>query len=250
MHFLYKFIRRLITSKAMASGSESEYSDCDETSHQLSPLECLQIAVADKLVKGAFSAGQEFLPNRDIAQLTTQETVREILPSASKELVDFICNGASRIFLTLCHSIAEQKLMKYINWFFASNLTDASLPIDSMIFKDGRCKRNLRKQPSGRESGKRQAECKHDAALKPFHRWGEHERKSFFKEQHCFTSPSFMRSDLKQCLLEGSILPITWISSTAKDGHFSCVHEAKLRGDHQDHFTMVRGWHDYLLITS
>jgi hypothetical protein len=119
---------------------------------------------------------------------------------------------------------SEEEMIKLVEEFRLCKVTDALLPIDNMMFKGEKCKKG------------KGSKCTHAHALNMFHEWEACDMNHFCKDQRQFTSPVFKTGQFRQTLPEGSILPFTHMSAEVKEGHFSRVHQAKLRTDHQDHF--------------
>ncbi|KAH6894606.1 hypothetical protein B0T10DRAFT_456832 [Thelonectria olida] len=196
-----------------------------------SPLKSLRDAIVESFVVSRFETEQDFLPDSVIMELTSDANIKRLLPKASTKLVRFICKEAGRIFLTLAYNISEseEELINLVEEFRSHKVTDALLPIDRAMLKGSKCK-----QGKG-------VKCTHARALDMFHDWDAYYINHFCKDQRHFTSPVFRKGDFRQILPEGSILPFTHMSEEVKEGHFSRVHQAKLRTDHQDHFPQSAG---------
>ncbi|KAH6981725.1 hypothetical protein BKA56DRAFT_632063 [Ilyonectria sp. MPI-CAGE-AT-0026] len=188
--------------------------------------------IVESLVKSGFDNEQRFLPERLVAELTAEKRIRKLFPNAPKELIDFICKGARRIFLNIVFSTQwpEKKMLKIVEKFRKHKITDQQLPIDD-IASNGNCKK-LSKDPT--------PACKHSSALDIFHEWRRSDVREFCQNQQQFNSPVFKKKDrLGKEFPMGCILPFTEVKYNVKHGHFSSVHEAKLRADHQDHFKLI-----------
>lgn len=200
-------------------------SDSDESERDL-----LREDIVESLVKSGFDNEQRFLPERMVVELTTEERIRKLFPNATKELVDFICKGARRILLNIVFSTkwSEDKMLEIVEKFREHKITDDQLPIDD-IASNGNCQKFAKPPKSA---------CKHSRALDIFHtKWKKSDVREFCQNQQQFNSPVFKKKDrLGKEFPRGCILPFTEVEYNVKHGHFSSVHEAKLRADHQDHF--------------
>lgn len=206
-------------------------SDSDESERDL-----LREDIVESLVKSGFDNEQRFLPERMVVELTTEERIRKLFPNATKELVDFICKGARRILLNIVFSTkwSEDKMLEIVEKFREHKITDDQLPIDD-IASNGNCQKFAKPPKSA---------CKHSRALDIFHtKWKKSDVREFCQNQQQFNSPVFKKKDrLGKEFPRGCILPFTEVEYNVKHGHFSSVHEAKLRADHQDHFERNDGF--------
>ena len=194
------------------------------------------------LIRSGFDR-KKFLPEASISRLVTEANVSALLQGASPSLVQFVCNHARRVFLTVLWSCDEShcRLVSVIESFRQHGLTDDIFPIEDITIT-GKCKAESiwASFDSGQQEGK--TECTHDAALNVFHDdyWDSCKVERFHQNQWMFSSPVFKKTEFKQTLDANSILPFTSVGNEPREGHFSIVFDAKLRADHQDEFQLVR----------
>lgn len=195
---------------------------------KFNPTRDFRTKISNLLVHSALD-NDDFLPEGYVSQLITGENVSSLLPGAPPSLVQFVCHRARKVFLTVLWCCDASQIGSVMESFRQHELTDDHLPIDN-IAKDGTC------------MAEEELECTHDVALDAFHHdpWEPHNVSHFYKDQWIFCSPVFKKTDFKQKLKAGSILPFTWVSKNQMEGHFSTVFEAKLHADHQDEFSRVR----------
>jgi hypothetical protein len=200
--------------------------------------------IDDLLVEDGLDEEKLFLPEGCFSRLVTEARVRELLPSASRTLVKFVCNEARKIFLTLMWDtyvsrVPETEVVSVIEQFQKHRLTDRFLPIEDLT---GKCKAQAfsRRRRGVQKDEKR--ECTHDVALNVFHdeSWEYSEFRRFRQTQWTFSAPVFRKNEFKQELCAGTILPFTSASKAPRNGHFSKVFAATLHADHQDEFVIVR----------
>jgi len=193
------------------------------------------------LVTSAFN-DKKFLPEASISQLVTEAKVCALLQDASPGLVQFVCNRAKRVFLTVLWSCDESlRLVSVIESFRQHELTDDVLPVEDITI-NGKCKADAicPSTDSPQQAGK--LECTHDAALNVFHNnpWDSCKVERFRQNQWMFSAAVFKKTEFKQTLDANSILPFTSVGNEPREGHFSIVRYAELRVDHQDEFQPVR----------
>lgn len=200
--------------------------------------------IASFLVESSLD-DKRFLPESSISQLITVARVKELLPSASVDLVQFVCGRARRVFLTVLWSYDSfgSELVSLTESLRQHGMNDNILPIEDITI-GGKCKVwgiGTSSNDSQHEQGK-EPECTHDVTLNVFHSSFWHPRNfSLFQDnQWMFSSPVFQKYATIHHFHERTILPFTWVSTESKEGSVSRVSEAKLRADHQDEFPMVR----------
>lgn len=197
--------------------------------------------IASLLVQSGLD-DKKFLPESSVSQLITEENVSALLRGASPGLVQFVCHRARRVFLTVLWSCDAPQLISVIESFRQHELTDNLFPIEDITI-NGKCRAEAIWASSSSSQQEGELECTHDAALNVFHDdpWESCTVGRFHQNQWMFSSPVFKKTDFKQTLDAGSILPFTSVSKECKEGHFSTVFEAKLRADHQDEFPLESG---------
>jgi serine/threonine protein kinase len=203
-------------------------------------LDSFRKEISGQLVESAFFGNKKFLPESSISKLVTEAKVGALLQGALPGLVQFVCNRARRVFLTVLWSCDESlRLVSVIESFRQHELTDDVLPVEDITIK-GRCKADAICPDSRQQEGK--LKCTHDAALNVFHNnpWDPCKVERFLQNQWMFSSPVFKKTEFKQILDANSILPFIWVSSEPRDGHFSIVRYAELHVDHQDELEAVR----------
>jgi hypothetical protein len=204
-------------------------------------LESFRKEISRLLVRSAFD-NKKFLPEASISQLVTEERVGALLQGASPGLVQFVCNRARRVFLTVLWSCDESlRLVSVIESFRHHKLTDDVLPVEDVTV-DGKCKADAICPSADGSQQEGKLECTHDAALNVFHNypWDSCKVERFCQNQWMFSSPVFKTTEFKQILDANSILPFTAVGNKPREGHFSIVRYAELRVDHQDEFQPVR----------
>ncbi|KPM36558.1 hypothetical protein AK830_g10019 [Neonectria ditissima] len=175
-----------------------------------------------------YGSPKQFLPESSISQLVTEKNVKELIPKASPELIQFVCREARRVFLTLafcwCGDFMDP-LLDITEEFQDCGLSDEWFPIENITITE-KCEMMVEECED--------VQCRHHPSLDAFHDWNSFYVSRFYNDQWQFASPVFTENQPKQILHARSILPITWVNREGKGGHFSEVSEAKLRFDHQD----------------
>ncbi|KAJ8133546.1 hypothetical protein O1611_g71 [Lasiodiplodia mahajangana] len=192
-------------------------------------IQALQISVQDAQVPN--NSGQTFLPEGEIVQLLSSVNLGTLLPSASRELVEFIRTKAWRVFLAalMSHEWGEPRLIQVFESFLRDDFTDELLPL-------GDTKGDVeRESTTGNPEKIRKDKAMtviSDRAL-----WGILGTKNFIQNQWKVIVPVFKKANLGQLMKElpkETILPFTYQASSGYSGHFSDVVEARVHADHQD----------------
>jgi hypothetical protein len=180
----------------------------------------------------------EFVPESSISALVTPLKIRPLVPNASPNLIEFICNKASKVFLTLWLGFPElrSELIDILTRFEKCGFDNNHLPIDD-ITREERCTEH------GIEPPRTKDKCQHSDALNVFHEepWQLNNLKRFRLQQWMFSAPVFKEeSFFKTNLVTGCILPFSSKGARERRGYFGTVYEVGLRMDHQDVISEVR----------
>ncbi|KAK4443114.1 heterokaryon incompatibility protein-domain-containing protein [Podospora aff. communis PSN243] len=181
-----------------------------------------------KSIKQNCTEHKRFFPAGRIEQLITVGRIRDVLsPNLSEDLVTFVSQHATKIFLALVcgGECSVDELVSIMRSFQAHGMTDDKLPVQQMS-----C--------IGRGDNTRACFPQHDPCLNVFHdsRW-EDIMFRFRDDQCIFDPPVFTDQQFRYDLTAECVLPFTSRGSSERDGHFSTVSEVIL---HQDHFVTVR----------
>ncbi|KAM6506304.1 hypothetical protein FSOLCH5_013294 [Fusarium solani] len=158
-----------------------------------------------------------------VLSLVTTETVRQMMPRASDDLVEFVCSHARKVFLTTLHS-RHDRVHAAMSSFCAHGITDDALPIKALIKA-----RDICEPPTEKGTA---TKCLHKTAWPCFESWECCEISDFQKSQWVFCAPVFMESDSLLELEESHVLPFTSVNEIGTGGHFSTVSRAKIHPDH------------------
>ena len=168
-------------------------------------------------------SGDSFLPEGMVLSLVTTETVRQMMPRASDDLVEFVCSHARKVFLTTLHS-RHDRVHAAMNSFCAHGITDDALSIKALIKA-----RDICEPPTEKGTA---TKCLHKTAWPCFESWECCEISDFQKSQWVFCAPVFMESDSLLELEESHVLPFTSVDEIGTGGHFGTVSRAKIHPDH------------------
>jgi len=179
--------------------------------------------IIDSLKESRFSAGRRFAPEDAIRDLVTKSSFREIVPSASADLVEFVCNDAKRVFLTFwkgCRGLHD-RAAEILEAFRAAQFSDSKLPIED-ITTSGNCR-------------KKEGQCTHAEVLNVFHTscWERGDIDDFVNTQWTFIAHVF-GSEAMADLHPNCILPLTFYKDHGKHGSFGSVYETAIFRGHLD----------------
>jgi len=186
-----------------------------------------------------------FIPARCIHELVEAQpaTIRALLPTASQELIDFVCGPAQKLFLTLWQAPYQPELVEVLEEFRSYDFDDEYLPIEDITDAgDHECKLHIIRRKRRVAGASEEVTCKHSPVLDVFHhkRWTIGSLTQFRHRQWMFTAPIFTEDRILEELVTGCILPFTWKSRDERSGHFGTVQEVGLHIDHQDVLELVR----------
>lgn len=191
----------------------------------------------EQQVKSAIDNGMQFVPAGSISDLVENQvpTIRTLLPTASEDLIEFVCGRAQRLFLTLWWSrIAYNlSLTTILQDCLKSNFDDSHLPMEDITVPGT--------HECGKLIGKKTSlfgkwDCKHSSALNFFHsnEWDKSTVMRFQNDQWRFTAPVFSKKRILEELITGCTLPFTKKAEHERSGHFGSAREVALHSDHQD----------------
>ncbi|KAJ3544685.1 hypothetical protein NM208_g2926 [Fusarium decemcellulare] len=181
-------------------------------------LSAFRSKIKESLVVGALDKRKRFLPISEVSKLVTPNTIKSLLPYAPQGLVDYICQDAQKLFLTVVWCRTD--VLATMEAFRDYGLADHELPINDPESGDGPC---------GAHVG---GQCNHKDALNVFHSWAEHDVSFFYRDQWIFCAPVFDMTNFRQEFKPDCILPFTTVSKDEKGGHFSTVSEATIHIKH------------------
>jgi len=197
-----------------------------------------------------------FLPKAAFTRLITKECIQKHLRKASSELMEFVCENATKVFAIVVYiGIPGHELHSTMKSFQEHGLDDEMLPIKNMKCNaedksDGEEESDDEKSSDDEEicdevekyKGEEKVTCSHDRALNVFHRrpWGGARFQHFYEAQWKFLSPVFTKDNFIYSLEPECVLPIKELRDEAGRGHFSRVNAAMLRADHWEVLQMVR----------
>jgi len=184
-------------------------------------------AICQSLVASKFDQEWEFVPESAISTLVIPNKVKKLVPKASKGLVSYICDDASRVFLTLWSFYDKRHLVSILTRFQEVGFDNDDLPVED-ITRDQKCAHYV----DG--NGKKGKVCKHHNKLNVFHGWVLTDFKKFRTHQWQFSAVLLNRENFKRTFASGSILPFTSKGNFERSGHFGTVSEVGLRADSQD----------------
>jgi len=180
----------------------------------------LRSYLAKQLVFG-YPESRQYVPRSCFEKRITLATIKQCLPDARQELLDFIWNSAQKLFAILLYSKClpgEIKLESALQTFKDRHLTDDQLPLPRYT---------------------EQCTCMHDQTLFCPHEvpretlveWDFCGWEHFYADQWKFLAPEFKIGEFDYVLDEQSVLPIK-----LRDGHgegsFGDVREGELNPDH------------------
>jgi hypothetical protein len=188
-------------------------------------MDKFQGKVEKSLIASKLDQEKEFLPEGQVIKLVAKDEVKSLLPDAPSSLIDHVCQRMRRVFLiiVLCRSELHN-LHPLLESCQQAGMTDDHLPIENISRNgNGKCKKF---------NGESSRGCTHDKELSFFHNnWKSIDVRRFYEQQWTFFSPVFSR-EIQPELKPYCILPFTWVSETAEQGHFSEVREAIIHPDH------------------
>jgi hypothetical protein len=221
----------LLCLKVMAPGKLSNASE--------SFVQAFEDQVIGKAVPSKYDRNYPFVPESSISNLVTPSNIKALVPDASQELVKFVCENASKVFLTLWLGFPSLRkdLSVILTSFKEGGFHNGHFPVEDITL-DGKCAVHRNQTQTAGET------CGHSDPLSVFHRnqpWGISNVMRFYREQAMFSAPIFREESFKTTLIEGCILPFTWRSEKPEwDGYFGTVCEVGLHLDHQDVVSEVR----------
>lgn len=182
-------------------------------------IEALQNDLETGLATG-YPEKREYVPRSCLQKHVTRATIRQCLPDARDDLIEFIYRKASRIFAILLYSCC---LPGRISLGFAlqtckdRSLTDAELPF-----------------PRRNEScscSEQRTNCRHPVARDVLGKWTFHCWERFCNTQWMFLGLEFQSDVFEYNLDERRILPIKLLDGH-NEGFFGEVREGLLNEDH------------------
>lgn len=182
--------------------------------------------LAEGLVAG-YPEGRDYVPQSCFQKRVTRVTIKQCLPDAQDELLDFILGSAPKIFAILLYINGlpiETTLRSAMQMCKDRCLIDAKLPLPRRSERCG--------------CGVNRASCRHGIARDTLGKWTAHCWEQFYTNQWMFLGLEFVSDVFDYTLDEHSILPIE-----LRDGHgegsFGEVREGELNQDHAREFERV-----------
>ncbi|KAI1357894.1 hypothetical protein F5Y08DRAFT_346272 [Xylaria arbuscula] len=192
----------------------------------------LQPMIESSLVRSDFtsSRGKDFLPTQSYESLLTRANIRNDLPGASDDLIDFIDKRAKRTFATVLLTLAgfhtNTGMTSIMNSFQQHGFDDNCLPIDEGLNS------NLENHLKGCQANPLSV-FRDDRLRRTIY--------TFYTNQWAFLAPKFPLEKNSRTLHRNCILPFTEFGGESKEGTFGEVFPAKLRVDHQKMIQQPQG---------
>lgn len=183
--------------------------------------ERLKLDLTNGLIHG-YPEKRQYVPRSWLQKHVTRATITRCLPSARRELIDFILVAAPKIFAILLYSDCLPKIPQKISLESAlqtckdKRLTDAELPFPS------------RTEPCCSEE---RTICRHRVAKDVLGNWNDHYWERFCTAQWMFLALEFVTGTFEYILDERGILPIK-LCDGYNEGFFGEVREGLLNQDH------------------
>jgi serine/threonine protein kinase len=208
-------------AKAKLKASQSQEASAgftrEDSDASPAPVYSLADAILNHTVTSYFhDRPAAFLPEGQVHELISPEAIAAELPTLSSEsledldLFDFLLVGAKKILgICVLLRIDDRNLYEMMRLFHHSGFNDGMLPVHATIHGS--------------------------LEMFPVHfnnsLWSMSTRRGFFEMQWIFLAPVFLSAEVKR-LSSDCVLPITWKSSTTREGWFGKVSEAEIHPDH------------------